>query len=86
MDQEGLLAPAIGVEERSDETPSAGASAVAEPLDSEVVLQPTRRRSDLADSVSANPRIDKSVNAVPQPTPHHERSALTPFGRRREPR
>jgi transposase-like protein len=44
MDQEGLLAPAIGVEERSDEPPNAGASAVAEPLDSEVVAQPTRRR------------------------------------------
>ena len=41
MDLEGLAAPAIGVEERSDEAPSAGANAVPNP---EVVAKPTRRR------------------------------------------
>ena len=41
MDLEGLPAPAIGVEERSDDAPSAGANAVP---DSEVVAKPKRRR------------------------------------------
>lgn len=44
MDLEGLPAPAIGVEERSDETPSGGAGTAPEPPDSEVVAKPTRRR------------------------------------------
>ncbi len=44
MDLEGLPAPAIGVEERSDETPSAGAGTVLDAPDSEVVAKPTRRR------------------------------------------
>ncbi len=44
MDLEGLPAPAIGVEERSDEAPSAGAGIMREPPDSEVVAKPTRRR------------------------------------------
>ena len=44
MDLEGLPAAAIGVEERSNETPSAGAGIVPELPDSEVVAKPTRRR------------------------------------------
>jgi transposase len=40
MDLNGLPAPALGVEERSDETPSAG----AESPDPEVVAKPKRRR------------------------------------------
>ena len=41
MDLEGLPTPAIGVEERSDEAPSAGVNAAP---DSEVVAKPKRRR------------------------------------------
>ncbi len=41
MDLEGLPAPAIVVEERSDEAPSAGASAVPDP---QVIAKPKRRR------------------------------------------
>jgi transposase-like protein len=41
MDLEGLPAPALGVEERSDEAPSAGANAAP---DTEVVAKPKRRR------------------------------------------
>jgi transposase-like protein len=41
MDLEGLPAPALGVEERSDEAPSAGANAAPDP---EVVAKPKRRR------------------------------------------
>ena len=37
-------APALGVEERSDEAPSAGAGAMPEPPDPEVVAKPKRRR------------------------------------------
>ena len=40
MTLDGTLAPALGVEERSDETPSAGARRP----DPEVVAKPTRRR------------------------------------------
>ena len=41
MDLAGLRAPALGVEERSDEAPSAGANAAH---DAEVVAKPKRRR------------------------------------------
>ena len=41
MDLERLPAPALGVEERSDEAPSAGAIAAPNP---EVVAKPKRRR------------------------------------------
>ncbi len=41
MDLEGLRAPALGVEERSDEASSAGANAAPDP---EVVAKPKRRR------------------------------------------
>jgi transposase len=41
MDLEGLPAPALGVEERSDEAPSAGAIAAPDP---EVVAKPKRRQ------------------------------------------
>jgi transposase-like protein len=41
MDLEGLRAPALGVEERSDEAPRAGANAAPDP---EVVAKPKRRR------------------------------------------
>ena len=41
MDLEGLPAPAVGVEERSDEAPSAGANPAPDP---EVVAKPKRRR------------------------------------------
>ena len=41
MDLEGLPAPALGVEERSDEAPSAGAMAAR---DAEVVAKPKRRQ------------------------------------------
>ena len=41
MDLEGLSAPALGVEERSDGAPSAGANAAP---DAEVVAKPKRRR------------------------------------------
>jgi transposase len=44
MDLEGLPAPALGVEERSDEAPSAGAIASPGSPDPEVVAKPTRRR------------------------------------------
>ena len=44
MDLEGLPAPALGVEERSDEAPSAGASAPPARPDPEVVAKPRRRR------------------------------------------
>jgi len=44
MDLEGLHAPAIGVEERSDEAPSAGAFAPPGFADPEVVAKPKRRR------------------------------------------
>ena len=41
MDLEGLPAPALGVEERSDEAPGAGADGAPDP---EVVAKPKRRR------------------------------------------
>ena len=41
MDLEGLPTPALGVEERSDEVPSAGVDAAS---DSEVIAKPKRRR------------------------------------------
>ena len=41
MDLEGLSAPAIGVEDRSDKAPSAGADPAPDP---EVVAKPKRRR------------------------------------------
>ena len=41
MDVKGLPAPALGVEERSDEAPSAGANTAPDP---EVVAKPKRRR------------------------------------------
>jgi len=41
MDLKGLPAPALGVEERSDEAPSAGANTAPDP---EVVAKPKRRR------------------------------------------
>jgi len=44
MDLEGLPAPALGVEERSDEAPSAGAGSPSRPPDPEVVAKPRRRR------------------------------------------
>jgi transposase-like protein len=44
MTLNGLLAPAQGVEERSDETPSAGARAPSVRPDPEVVAKPKRRR------------------------------------------
>ena len=40
----GTPAPALGVEERSDETPSAGGGTRAVPPDPEVVAKPTRRQ------------------------------------------
>jgi transposase len=44
MDLEGQRAPAHGVEERSDEAPSAGAHAPPDRPDPEVVAKPKRRR------------------------------------------
>ena len=44
MKLNGLPAPALGVEERSDEAPSAGAGAPPAPPDPEVVAKPKRRR------------------------------------------
>jgi transposase-like protein len=44
MTLKGLPAPALGVEERSDEAPSAGASAPPARPDPEVVAKPKRRR------------------------------------------
>jgi len=44
MTLNGLLAPAQGVEERSDETPCAGARALSVRPDPEVVAKPKRRR------------------------------------------
>ena len=44
MDLERLSAPALGVEERSDETPSAGAGAPLVDPDPEVLAKPKRRR------------------------------------------
>jgi transposase-like protein len=44
MTLKGLPAPALGVEERSDEAPSAGASAPSARPDPEVVAKPKRRR------------------------------------------
>ena len=44
MTLKGLPAPALGVEERSDEAPSAGASAPPACPDPEVVAKPKRRR------------------------------------------
>ena len=44
MDLNGLPAPALGVEERSDEAPSAGARGVPTHPDPEVVARPKRRR------------------------------------------
>ena len=44
MDLEGLRAPALGGEERSDETPSAGAHVPPDRPDPEVVAKPKRRR------------------------------------------
>ena len=41
---EGISAPALGVEERSDEAPSAGAGAVPARHDPEVMAKPKRRR------------------------------------------
>ena len=44
MTLKGLPAPALGVEERSDEAPNAGASAPPARPDPEVVAKPKRRR------------------------------------------
>jgi len=44
MDLEGLPAPVIGVEELSDDAPSAGARTAAVQPDPEVVAKPKRRR------------------------------------------
>ncbi len=44
MDLERLSAPALGVEERSDEAPSAGAGAPLGDPDPEVLAKPKRRR------------------------------------------
>jgi transposase-like protein len=44
MELSGHPAPALGVEERSDEAPSAGARAVPTAPDPEVVAKPKRRR------------------------------------------
>ncbi len=44
MDLEGLPAPALGVEERSDEAPSAGERPPSRLPDPEVVAKPKRRR------------------------------------------
>ena len=44
MTLKGLPAPALGVEERSDEAPSTGASAPPARPDPEVVAKPKRRR------------------------------------------
>jgi len=44
MTLNGFPAPALGVEERSDEAPSAGASAPPAPPDPEVVAKPARRQ------------------------------------------
>ena len=44
MKCKGTPAPALGVEERSDETPSAGGGTRAVPPDPEVVAKPTRRQ------------------------------------------
>ena len=44
MTVKGFAAPALGVEERSDEAPSAGASAPPTPPGPEVVAKPTRRQ------------------------------------------
>jgi len=44
MKLEGLSAPGLGVEERSDEAPSPGADAPLARPDSEVVAKPKRRR------------------------------------------
>jgi transposase-like protein len=44
MDLERLRAPALGVEERSDEAPRAGAHAPPDRPDPEVVAKPKRRR------------------------------------------
>jgi transposase len=44
MKLNGFPAPALGVEERSDEAASAGADAPAAPPDPEVVAKPKRRR------------------------------------------
>lgn len=44
MELNGSPAPALGVEERSDEIPSAGASTRPAPADPEVVAKPKRRR------------------------------------------
>ena len=44
MTLKGLPAPALGVEERSDEAPSAGASAPPARPDPEVLAKPKRRR------------------------------------------
>jgi len=44
MTLKGLPAPALGVEERSDEAPSAGANAPPARPDPEVVAKPKRRR------------------------------------------
>jgi transposase-like protein len=44
MTLNGTPAPALGVEERSDETPSAGVGAVPARPDPEVVAKPTRRQ------------------------------------------
>ena len=44
MTLNGTSAPALGVEERSDETPSAGGGTRAVPPDPQVVAKPTRRQ------------------------------------------
>ena len=44
MTLNGLPAPALGVEERSDEAPCGGAGAAPAPPDPEVVAKPKRRR------------------------------------------
>ncbi len=44
MELNGSPAPALGVEERSDEVPSAGAGIRPAPVDPEVVAKPKRRR------------------------------------------
>ena len=44
MDLEGLPAPVLGVEDRSDNAPSTGARSPSRPPDPEVVAKPRRRR------------------------------------------
>ena len=59
----GAPAPALGVEERSDKTPSAGGGTRAVPPDPEVVAKPTRRQFTAA----YRPRILEEADRCTQP-------------------